>query len=62
MCPSDSALGIFRSPDLNLYIPGRRILHPREPSGSQNERTATMQLHGKSEAEKTSEPEDTKAL
>ena len=31
MRPADSALGIFRSPDPDLCVPGRRILRPREP-------------------------------
>ena len=31
MRPVDSALGIFRSPDHDLCVPGRRILRPREP-------------------------------
>ena len=31
MRPADSALGIFRSPDHDLCVPGRRILRPREP-------------------------------
>ena len=31
MRPADSALEIFRSPDHDLCIPGRRILRPREP-------------------------------
>ena len=28
MPPADSALGIFRSQDHDLCVPGRRILHP----------------------------------
>ena len=28
---ADLALGIFRSPDPDLCVPGRRILRPREP-------------------------------
>ena len=36
MRPADSALGIFRSPDADLCVPGRRILRPREPCGAQN--------------------------
>ena len=31
MRPTDSALGILRSPDPDLCVPGRRILRPREP-------------------------------
>ena len=31
MSPADSALGIFRSPDPDLCVPGCRILHPGEP-------------------------------
>ena len=31
MRPQDSALGIFKNPDLDLCVPGRRILHPQEP-------------------------------
>ena len=31
MCPADLALEIFRSPDPDLCVPGRRILCPREP-------------------------------
>ena len=31
MRPADYALGIFRSPDPDLCVPGRRILRPREP-------------------------------
>ena len=31
MRPADSALGIFRSPDHDICVPGRRILRPREP-------------------------------
>ena len=33
MRPADSALGIFRSPDADLCVPGHRILRPREPWG-----------------------------
>ena len=35
MRPADSALGIFRSPDPDLCVPGRRILRPREPCNMQ---------------------------
>ena len=31
MRPEDSTLGIFRSPDPGLCIPGHRILRSREP-------------------------------
>ena len=33
MCPADSALGIFRTPDPDLHVcvSGHRILRPREP-------------------------------
>ena len=39
MRPADSALGIFRSPDPDLCVLGRRILRPRDPSVEQDKMT-----------------------
>ena len=47
MRPADSALGIFRSPDHDLCVPGRRILRPREPCYGLHKQIAHWSVHGK---------------
>ena len=47
MRPADSALGIFRNPDPDLCVPGRRVLRPRVrivKKRHQEEYTASLEL------------------